>query len=806
MYRNIFNTLLFILFISTVGSGQTLKQYIRAADDAYNTGDYYSSLRYNLKALEFNNQDLEVLWRAAESARKFNSYTKAEEFYSTILSLDKNDKYKSAKYYLALVQQFQGKYTEAGNSYQQYLTENKDEDASLTEKAEKGLASLEWIKTNDTLTLAGTQVTKLGEDVNTVYTDFAPVRIDDKLFYSSNRFIDSNETCCPKHEYGNIIAIKDGIQDTNIHRLNVSLKHTAHTAVNYTKNKLYYTICENTDSNKIRCDIYYRDFKNLTTTKAQKLPQPINMSGYTNTQPSIGRERATGKEILFWASNRPGGAGGMDIWYSYLQNDTSFSDIINLKEINTPEDDITPFYHSSTSELYFSTNGRLGYGGFDIYKVTLTDKSPPNVTNVGAPINSSYNDIYFSLDDEGKKGLLSSNRKGSFYVDELQEACCNDIFDISIQPPVLKLHVTVLDKNSKLLLPGSTVKLINKTDLSALPNTYSTSEKGDVLLDIIPNTDYEIQAENPGYFPNTETCSTYGLNKSQTIDKAIFLDRNVLTLHAFTFDKETQKELAQTKITLLDLTDKTKDTSYNNKSNDFHFVIRKGHSFRITAEKDGYIDESIEFTTENTTEDSIRKDLFLAPKPLPELIPIALYFDNDQPDVKSNKKTTAKSYGETYTAYYNRRDEYKGQWIKGLPSEVQTKYATRYDDFFEDSIKGNYDKFTFFLDQMVGQLQAGYTIELILKGYASPRAETRYNKLLSERRINSIENEILRFRNGIFKSFADTKRLSFTHEPFGEEKSKQGISDDLINQRLSVYSIDASQERRVEIINVILKN
>ena len=107
---------------------------------------------------------------------------------------------------------------------------------------------------------------------------------------------------------------------------------------------------------------------------------------------------------------------------------------------------------------------------------------------------------------------------------------------------------------------------------------------------------------------------------------------------------------------------------------------------------------------------------------------------------------------------------------------------------------------------MVGQLQAGYTIELILKGYASPRAETRYNKLLSERRINSIENEILRFRNGIFKSFADTKRLSFTHEPFGEEKSKQGISDDLINQRLSVYSIDASQERRVEIINVILKN
>ena len=113
-----------------------------------------------------------------------------------------------------------------------------------------------------------------------------------------------------------------------------------------------------------------------------------------------------------------------DIWYSYLLNDTSFSEALNLKEINTTEDDITPFFHSTTSELYFSTNGRLGYGGFDIYKVILTDKSPPNVLNLGSPINSSYNDMYFSLDDEGKQGLLSSNRKGSFYICLLYTSRC----------------------------------------------------------------------------------------------------------------------------------------------------------------------------------------------------------------------------------------------------------------------------------------------------------------------------------------------------------------------------------------------
>ena len=120
--------------------------------------------------------------------------------------------------------------------------------------------------------------------------------------------------------------------------------------------------------------------------------------------------------------------------------------------------------------------------------------------------------MYFSLDDEGKQGLLSSNRKGSFYIDELQEACCNDIYDISLQPPVLKLLVKIVDKKTLAVLPGSKVQLINKTDPLSLPNQYIASGKGDVLLDISRNTDYEIVAENTGYFSNKETVSTYGLS------------------------------------------------------------------------------------------------------------------------------------------------------------------------------------------------------------------------------------------------------------------------------------------------------
>ena len=89
MIRNIFYTFVFILLISSVSSGQTLKQYIRAADDAYDKGDYYSALRYNLKALEFNSENVERLWAAAESARKFNTYSKACLLYTSCLLIRK---------------------------------------------------------------------------------------------------------------------------------------------------------------------------------------------------------------------------------------------------------------------------------------------------------------------------------------------------------------------------------------------------------------------------------------------------------------------------------------------------------------------------------------------------------------------------------------------------------------------------------------------------------------------------------------------------------------------------------------------
>jgi hypothetical protein len=137
----------------------------------------------------------------------------------------------------------------------------------------------------------------------------------------------------------------------------------------------------------------------------------------------------------------------MDIYYSVIKNGQYENPVNAGKNINTIEDDITPFYVNEINTLYFSSTWHKGLGNFDIFKSEYKNKLFAEVQNVGYPINSSYNDIYYSINSKKDKAFISSNRLGSYFEDK--PSCCNDIYSFTI--PSLALPVKPIDTTEQIV-------------------------------------------------------------------------------------------------------------------------------------------------------------------------------------------------------------------------------------------------------------------------------------------------------------------------------------------------------------------
>ena len=104
----------------------------------------------------------------------------------------------------------------------------------------------------------------------------------------------------------------------------------------------------------------------------------------------------------------------MDLWYVNLDDDSRpTGPPINMGSLfNTPEDEVTPFFHYYTSTLYFSSNGHPGFGGLDIFKSSYnSDSLWSSPKNLGSPFNSSKDDSYFVLERSQRSGFLTSDRE-----------------------------------------------------------------------------------------------------------------------------------------------------------------------------------------------------------------------------------------------------------------------------------------------------------------------------------------------------------------------------------------------------------
>lgn len=206
-------------------------------------------------------------------------------------------------------------------------------------------------------------INRLGDDINTENPDFAPARYIDRIYFTS---MYKNEA--DGSTFSRILSFREGesasiVDNFDMHKKSV---HIANVAFMPDASRMYFTICHDEDQED--CEIWFRNRQyDGIWGVAQRLPDYINQKGTTTTQPSIGWDEEQKKFALFFVSNREGGRGGKDIWVSHINWEGRYETPYPLR-INTPQDEVTPYFNRSTQTLYFSSNGLDGVGRFDIYK------------------------------------------------------------------------------------------------------------------------------------------------------------------------------------------------------------------------------------------------------------------------------------------------------------------------------------------------------------------------------------------------------------------------------------------------------
>jgi tetratricopeptide (TPR) repeat protein len=203
-----------------------------------------------------------------------------------------------------------------------------------------------------------------------------------------------------------------------------------------------------------------------------------NNKGYSVNHPALSEDGRT----LYFSSDMPGGAGGMDLYKTDLVNG-KWSNLQSMGDnINTTQDEKYPFIWNQT--LYFSSNGQPGFGGLDNYMVDLKENLL-KVINLGYPLNSNFDDFGLVLDKSGTFGYLVSNRN--------QKVVNDDIFEVYITRPTYPLTISgkikykitnIKDSTSELnQLDFAKLELIDKTKKKKVLETQSNAE-GSFSLEI----------------------------------------------------------------------------------------------------------------------------------------------------------------------------------------------------------------------------------------------------------------------------------------------------------------------------------
>jgi len=356
---------------------------------------------------------------------------------------------------------------------------------------------------------SGLIIENIGPPVNSEFDEYVPVLSGDEsvLIFtykgpkSTGGLMDANFQHDPEGEYYEdiFISYKVGEKWTEPQSIgeNINTKgHDASIALSSDGQKLF--IFKSTPQDK--GDIY------MSTLEGEVWNKPVKLNSNVNTPAWEGSvSMSADEQTLYFASERPGGLGGRDIYMSKREPNGDWGTAVNLgPTINTKYDDDAPYIHPDGRTLFFSSKGHNSLGGYDIFHSIMKNGDWTEPENMGAPVNTTEDDIYYVLTPDGETGYYSSNRKEGYGR--------QDIYVITPglkgEKPVLALAIGLVTLDSK--PTEATIKLMD-ADNGEVKGIYrSNSSTGKYMVTLPPGTNYKICVEVPG---NKTHCELIDLRK-----------------------------------------------------------------------------------------------------------------------------------------------------------------------------------------------------------------------------------------------------------------------------------------------------
>lgn len=490
--------------------------YIEEVDSYFENGEYKMALKYYLNFYSQDSSDYELNYKIGVCMYNLRQYRGQE---LPFLERAVNGKTIEANYYLGRSYHLLGRFDEAMRVYTKYKKtkgikefSNEEVDRLIT----KSITAAEMMQAPVNVTIEN-----MGSAINSAYPDYVPLISADEsvLIFTSRR---PEGTCGLQDANGDYyedlyISYKTDSGWSAAKGLSKNINsdsHDASVALSPGGEKM---IIFRTNKELLGGDLYLSTFDGNDWSVPQMLPPEINAPKSWQASACFTTDEST----LYFSSNRSGGRGGKDLYRVVKLPNGKWSKPTNLgKTINTKYDEDAPFMHPDGKTLYFSSKGYKNMGEYDIFKSVLQDNgtwSPPE--NMGYPINTVDDDIYFVLSTNGKRGYYSSDKNAEGYggIDLYMISFPDERKDLI----VVKGLVASSDLPAKLLAAEITVVDQSTNEEQGIYN--SNPSTGKFLLVLQPEKKYTMIVKSAGYHGYTQDL--FFQSAEEETMKSVVLDK-----------------------------------------------------------------------------------------------------------------------------------------------------------------------------------------------------------------------------------------------------------------------------------------